>query len=152
MQLIQSIPYVDRRSCPERPGSLSLDTVAHCQGDLAGSFVRPQPLMDDSLTGRRTEPEGTRAGTSQATLPPRVPAHLYGTHSWLYQKKDNARDGTRNRRVVREHLGDVGVDDEGFVRLLKRLYHDSNLILNQLFSLYATGEQEEAGGEDSQAV
>lgn len=46
-QLIQSIPYVDRRCRPEKPGSLRLDAVAHCQGDLFGKFVWTLTLTDE---------------------------------------------------------------------------------------------------------
>ena len=74
------------------------------------------------------------------------------TRSRPHKKNDNARVEERNRRVVREHFGDVRFDDEGFVRLLNRFYRYSNRILNQLFTLYAFGEQEEAGDEDYQAV
>ena len=52
------------------------------------------------------------------------------TRSRPHKKNDNARVEERNRRVVREHFGDVRFDDAGFVRLLNRFYHYSNLILN----------------------
>lgn len=160
-QLKQSIPYVDRRCRPEKPGSLSIDTVAHCQGDLSGNFVWTLTLTDELThwTQNRAIWNKGRYVTCNALkhlfreLPFRVRSlntdngsefinhhmqHFLSvcyrtcevTRSRPYKKNDNARVEERNRRVVREHFGDVRFDDEGFVRLLNRFYHYSNLILN----------------------
>ena len=160
-QLKQSIPYVDRRCRPEKPGSLSIDTVAHCQGDLSGNFVWTLTLTDELThwTQNRAIWNKGQYATCNALkhlfreLPFRVRSlntdngaefinhHVQRflsndyrtctvTRSRPHKKNDNARVEERNRRVVREHFGDVRFDDVGFVRLLNRFYHYSNLILN----------------------
>ncbi len=45
------IPYVDRSKRPVRPGHLSADTAAHCNGDISGDFVWTRTVTDE-LTGR----------------------------------------------------------------------------------------------------
>ena len=160
-QLKQSIPYVDRSRRPEKPGALSIDTVAHCQGDLSGSFVWTLTLTDELThwTQNRAIWNKGQYVTCNALrylfrrLPFRVRSlntdngsefinhHVQRflsdcyrtckvTRSRPHKKNDNARVEERNRRVVREHFGDVRFDDEGFVRLLNRFYRYSNRILN----------------------
>lgn len=48
--LKKSIPFVDRTEKISTPGFLSVDTVAHCDGDMAGDFVWTLTVTDE-LTG-----------------------------------------------------------------------------------------------------
>ncbi len=48
--LKKSIPFVDRTKKISTPGFLSVDTVAHCDGDMAGDFVWTLTVTDE-LTG-----------------------------------------------------------------------------------------------------
>ena len=75
------------------------------------------------------------------------------TRSRPCKKHDKARVEEHNRRVVREHFGDVRFDDAGFVRLLNRFYQYSNLILNHFSPcMHPVSKRREIGSEYKQPL
>lgn len=68
-QLKQYVPYVDRRSCPEKLGSLSIDTVVHCQGDLTGNLVWSLTLTYEFTHWTLNSAEGASISPCNALKP-----------------------------------------------------------------------------------
>ena len=148
-RLKQSIPIVNRKEEVIEPGHLSIDTVAHCGGNLSGSFAWTLTVTDELTlwTQNRAIWNKGREGTCAALqyilreLPFRIRSinsdngtefinyHLQDFIKKKYKtckvtrsrpnfKNDNARVEERNRRLVREGVGDERLDDVRFVYLL----------------------------------
>ena len=163
--LKQNIPFVCRNDSSLTPGCFSADTVAHCGGNLKGSFVWSLTVTDELTlwTHNRAIWNKGQYATCNALLhilrqmPMRIRSinsdngsefinyHLQNlikqhyktirlTRSRPYKKNDNARVEERNRRLVREMLGDVRLDNERFVYLLNQMHKWLNLLHNHFIS------------------
>ena len=175
-RLKQSIPIVNRKEEVIEPGHLSIDTVAHCGGNLAGSFVWTLTVTDELTlwTQNRAIWNKGREGTCAALqhilreIPFRVRTinsdngsefinyHLQEfikrhyktckvTRSRPNFKNDNARVEERNRRLVREVVGDERLDDVRFVYLLNQLYRWVNLQHNHFIASMRLRTKEKDG-------
>ena len=175
-RLKQSIPIVNRKEEVIDPGHLSIDTVAHCGGNLAGNFAWTLTVTDELTlwTQNRAIWNKGREGTCAALvyilreMPFRIRSinsdngsefinyHLQGfikekyktckvTRSRANYKNDNARVEERNRRLVREVVGDERLDDERFVYLLNRLYKWVNLQHNHFIASMRLLKKETCG-------
>ena len=175
-RLKQSIPIVNRKEEVIDPGHLSIDTVAHCGGNLAGNFAWTLTVTDELTlwTQNRAIWNKGREGTCAALvhilreMPFRIRSinsdngsefinyHLQGfikekyktckvTRSRANFKNDNARVEERNRRLVREVVGDERLDDERFVYLLNRLYKWVNLQHNHFIASMRLLKKETCG-------
>lgn len=175
-RLKQSIPIVNRKEEVIQTGHLSIDTVAHCGGNLAGSFAWTLTVTDELTlwTQNRAIWNKGREGTCAALqyilreMPFRIRSinsdngsefinyHLQDfirknyktcnvTRSRPNFKNDNARVEERNRRLVREVVGDERLDDERFVYLLNRLYKWVNLQHNHFIASMRLLKKEKCG-------
>lgn len=175
-RLKQSIPIVNRKEEVIQTGHLSIDTVAHCGGNLAGSFTWTLTVTDDLTLWTRNRAiwnkgrEGTCAALQYILreMPFRIRSinsdngsefinyHLQGFIKRSYKtckvtrsrpnfKNDNARVEERNRRLVREIVGDERLDDERFVYLLNRLYKWVNLQHNHFIASMRLLKKEKCG-------
>ena len=175
-RLKQSIPIVNRKEEIIEPGHLSIDTVAHCGGNLAGSFAWTLTVTDELTlwTQNRAIWNKGREGTCAALqyilreLPFRIRSinsdngtefinyHLQDFIKKKYKtckvtrsrpnfKNDNARVEERNRRLVREVVGDERLDDVRFVYLLNQLYKWVNLQHNHFIASMRLEKKEKCG-------
>ena len=175
-QLKQSIPIVNRKEEVIELGHLSIDTVAHCGGNLAGSFAWTLTVTDELTlwTQNRAIWNKGREGTCAALqyilreLPFRIRSinsdngtefinyHLQDFIKKKYKtckvtrsrpnfKNDNARVEERNRRLVREVVGDERLDDVRFVYLLNQLYKWVNLQHNHFIASMRLEKKEKCG-------
>jgi hypothetical protein len=175
-RLKQSIPIVNRKEEVIEPGHLSIDTVAHCGGNLAGSFAWTLTVTDELTlwTQNRAIWNKGREGTCAALqyilreLPFRIRSinsdngtefinyHLQDFIKKKYKtckvtrsrpnfKNDNARVEERNRRLVREVVGDERLDDVRFVYLLNQLYKWVNLQHNHFIASMRLEKKEKCG-------
>ena len=175
-RLKQSIPIVNRKEEVRESGHLSVDTVAHCGGNLAGSFTWTLTVTDELTlwTQNRAIWNKGREGTCVALqyilreMPFRIRSinsdngsefinyHLQSfiknryktckvTRSRPNFKNDNARVEERNRRLVREIVGDERLDDERFVYLLNRLYKWVNMQHNHFIASMRLLKKEKYG-------
>lgn len=175
-RLKQSIPIVNRKEEVIEPGHLSIDTVAHCGGNLAGSFAWTLTVTDELTlwTQNRAIWNKGREGTCAALqyilreLPFRIHSinsdngtefinyHLQDFIKKKYKtckvtrsrpnfKNDNARVEERNRRLVREVVGDERLDDVRFVYLLNQLYKWVNLQHNHFIASMRLEKKEKCG-------
>ena len=175
-RLKQSIPIVNRKEEVIGPGHLSIDTVAHCGGNLAGSFAWTLTVTDELTlwTQNRAIWNKGREGTCAALqyilreLPFRIHSinsdngtefinyHLQDFIKKKYKtckvtrsrpnfKNDNARVEERNRRLVREVVGDERLDDVRFVYLLNQLYKWVNLQHNHFIASMRLEKKEKCG-------
>lgn len=175
-RLKQSIPIVNRKEEVRESGHLSVDTVAHCGGNLAGSFTWTLTVTDELTlwTQNRAIWNKGREGTCVALqyilreMPFRIRSinsdngsefinyHLQSfiknryktckvTRSRPNFKNDNARVEERNRRLVREIVGDERLDDERFVYLLNRLYKWVNMQHNHFIASMRLLKKEKCG-------
>lgn len=175
-RLKQSIPIVNRKEEVIEPGHLSIDTVAHCGGNLAGSFAWTLTVTDEQTlwTQNRAIWNKGREGTCAALqyilreLPFRIRSinsdngtefinyHLQDFIKKKYKtckvtrsrpnfKNDNARVEERNRRLVREVVGDERLDDVRFVYLLNQLYKWVNLQHNHFIASMRLEKKEKCG-------
>lgn len=175
-RLKQSIPIVNRKEEVRENGHLSIDTVAHCGGNLAGSFAWTLTVTDELTlwTQNRAiwnkEREGTCAALQHILreMPFRIRSinsdngsefinhHLQDFIKKRYKtckvtrsrpsfKNDNARVEERNRRLVREVIGDGRLDDERFVHLLNQLYKWVNLLHNHFIASMRLLKKEKCG-------
>ena len=175
-RLKQSIPIVNRKEEVIEPGHLSIDTVAHCGGNLAGSFAWTLTVTDEQTlwTQDRAIWNKGREGTCAALqyilreLPFRIRSinsdngtefinyHLQDFIKKKYKtckvtrsrpnfKNDNARVEERNRRLVREVVGDERLDDVRFVYLLNQLYKWVNLQHNHFIASMRLEKKEKCG-------
>ena len=175
-RLKQSIPIVNRKEDVIEPGHLSIDTVAHCGGNLAGSFAWTLTVTDELTlwTQNRAIWNKGREGTCAALqyilreLPFRIRSinsdngtefinyHLQDFIKKKYKtckvtrsrpnfKNDNARVEERNRRLVREVVGDERLDDVRFVYLLNQLYKWVNLQHNHFIASMRLEKKEKCG-------
>ena len=175
-RLKQSIPIVNRKEEVIEPGYLSIDTVAHCGGNLAGSFAWTLTVTDELTlwTQNRAIWNKGREGTCAALqyilreLPFRIRSinsdngtefinyHLQDFIKKKYKtckvtrsrpnfKNDNARVEERNRRLVREVVGDERLDDVRFVYLLNQLYKWVNLQHNHFIASMRLEKKEKCG-------
>lgn len=175
-RLKQSIPIVNRKEEVIDPGHLSIDTVTHCGGNLAGNFAWTL-IVTDELTlwtqNRAIWNKGSE-GTCAALLyilreiPFRIRSinsdngsefinyHLQDFIKKKYKtckvtrsrpkfKNDNARIEERNRRLVREVVGDERLDDVRFVYLLNQLYKWVNLQHNHFIASMRLEKKEKCG-------
>lgn len=175
-RLKQSIPIVNRKEEVRESGHLSVDTVAHCGGNLAGSFTWTLTVTDELTlwTQNRAIWNKGREGTCVALqyilreMPFRIRSinsdngsefinyHLQSfiknryktckvTRSRPNFKNDNARVEERNRRLVREIVGDERLDDARFVYLLNRLYKWVNMQHNHFIASMRLLKKEKCG-------
>ena len=175
-RLKQSIPIVNRKEEVIEPGHLSIDTVAHCGGNLAGSFAWTLTVTDELTlwTQNRAIWNKGREGTCAALqyilreLPFRIRSinsdngtefinyHLQDFIKKKYKtckvtrsrpnfKNDNARVEERNRRLIREVVGDERLDDVRFVYLLNQLYKWVNLQHNHFIASMRLEKKEKCG-------
>lgn len=175
-RLKQSIPIVNRKEEVIEPGHLSIDTVAHCGGNLTGSFAWTLTVTDEQTlwTQNRAIWNKGREGTCAALqyilreLPFRIRSinsdngtefinyHLQDFIKKKYKtckvtrsrpnfKNDNARVEERNRRLVREVVGDERLDDVRFVYLLNQLYKWVNLQHNHFMASMRLEKKEKCG-------
>ena len=175
-RLKQGIPIVNRKEEVIEPGHLSIDTVAHCGGNLAGSFAWTLTVTDELTlwTQNRAIWNKGREGTCAALqyilreLPFRIRSinsdngsefinyHLQDFIKKKYKtckvtrsrpnfKNDNARVEERNRRLVREVVGDERLDDVRFVCLLNQLYKWVNLQHNHFIASMRLEKKEKCG-------
>ena len=175
-RLKQSIPIVNRKEEVKESGHLSIDTVAHCGGNLAGSFAWTLTVTDELTlwTQNRAIWNKGREGTCVALqyilreMPFRIRSinsdngsefinyHLQDfiknryktckvTRSRPNFKNDNARVEERNRRLVREIVGDERLDNERFVYLLNQLYKWVNLQHNHFIASMRLLKKEKCG-------
>lgn len=175
-RLKQSIPIVNRKEEVIEPGHLSIDTVAHCGGNLVGSFAWTLTVTDELTlwTQNRAIWNKGREGTCAALqyilreLPFRIRSinsdngtefinyHLQDFIKKKYKtckvtrsrpnfKNDNARVEERNRRLVREVVGDERLDDVRFVYLLNQLYKWVNLQHNHFIASMRLEKKEKCG-------
>lgn len=175
-RLKQSIPIVNRKEEVIDLGHLSIDTVAHCGGNLTGSFAWTLTVTDELTlwTQNRAIWNKGREGTCAALqyilreMPFRIRSinsdngtefinyHLQGFIKKSYKtckvtrsrpnfKNDNARVEERNRRLVREVVGDERLDDVRFVYLLNQLYRWVNLQHNHFIASMRLLKKEKDG-------
>ena len=175
-RLKQSIPIVNRKEVLIEPGHLSIDTVAHCGGNLAGSFAWTLTVTDELTLWSQNRAiwnkgrEGTCAALQYILreLPFRIRSinsdngtefinyHLQDFIKKKYKtckvtrsrpnfKNDNARVEERNRRLVREVVGDERLDDVRFVYLLNQLYKWVNLQHNHFIASMRLEKKEKCG-------
>ena len=175
-RLKQSIPIVNRKEDVIEPGHLSIDTVAHCGGNLAGSFAWTLTVTDELTLWTQNSAiwnkgrEGTCAALQYILreLPFRIRSinsdngtefinyHLQDFIKKKYKtckvtrsrpnfKNDNARVEERNRRLVREVVGDERLDDVRFVYLLNQLYKWVNLQHNHFIASMRLEKKEKCG-------
>lgn len=175
-RLKQSIPIVNRKEEVIEPGHLSIDTVAHCGGNLAGSFAWTLTVTDELTLWSQNRAiwnkgrEGTCAALQYILreLPFRIRSinsdngtefinyHLQDFIKKKYKtckvtrsrpnfKNDNARVEERNRRLVREVVGDERLDDVRFVYLLNQLYKWVNLQHNHFIASMRLEKKEKCG-------
>ena len=175
-RLKQSIPIVNRKEEVIEPGHLSIDTVAHCGGNLAGSFAWTLTVTDELTLWTQNSAiwnkgrEGTCAALQYILreLPFRIRSinsdngtefinyHLQDFIKKKYKtckvtrsrpnfKNDNARVEERNRRLVREVVGDERLDDVRFVYLLNQLYKWVNLQHNHFIASMRLEKKEQCG-------
>ena len=175
-RLKQSIPIVNRKEEVIEPGHLSIDTVAHCGGNLAGNFAWTLTVTDELTLWSQNRAiwnkgrEGTCAALQYILreLPFRIRSinsdngtefinyHLQDFIKKKYKtckvtrsrpnfKNDNARVEERNRRLVREVVGDERLDDVRFVYLLNQLYKWVNLQHNHFIASMRLEKKEKCG-------
>lgn len=175
-RLKQSIPIVNRKEEVRESGHLSIDTVAHGGGNLAGSFARTLTVTDELTlwTQNRAIWNKGREGTGVALqyilreMPFRIRSinsdngsefinyHLQDFTKNRYKtckvtrsrpnfKNDDARVEERNRRLVREIIGDERLDNERFVYQLNKLYKWVNMQHNHFIASMRLLKKEKCG-------
>jgi hypothetical protein len=157
--LKNSIPLFDPTFIPKKPGSCSMDLVAHCGVSLSGDFAYSLNFTDhfsgwtnaQAFIGKSQENTTTALNSIFPLVPFNVNAlnsdngsefinahllrfckllNIHFTRSREYKKNDNSRIEQKNFTHVRKLVGYLRYDSPYLVSLLNKLYSQSSLFQN----------------------